>query len=235
VEDRNETKCERGLRPKMPMKRSAIMQTVRAGQMATILAILVLCASLSACSDEGQVLDRQTNSPLPGVFVIAEWHGQVSRGIQAQHRCYHAEVTVTDGSGRFQVAKFSGSVNPLLTERLRSVNAYKPGYREAPIAHQATNIIYMEPRTGSQAEQFERLSRLRLGEDCDESQTAFLPARRARALELTSRAITPAQVEIAEGAIYDIETIEIGDKKATENFNRRAQERSAKSSAGVKP
>jgi hypothetical protein len=190
---------------------------------------LLFCATPS-CALDGQVVEKTTGKPMPGVFVIARWKGDASVGVQPATTCYRAKVLMTDADGKFEVPEWSGSLNPFRLDGRRYLAFYTPGYREASRTIPRENLVTMEKRRQEDREQsIADIYDLDVGMDCglrDEKQLAILKAKYA---ELSVLAVTRQEKEKAFGTKYAIDVIEQGETVARRNlddnlFRRKSDE-----------
>ena len=86
-------------------------------------------------SQDGQVIDTETWTPLPGALVIVEWTADIGGPVQSSAICYHLEVAVADENGRYHipawhrrpVANWEGGIAGLNNIQV-SRRAYKAGF-----------------------------------------------------------------------------------------------------------
>jgi hypothetical protein len=202
------------------------MNVVKSKAMWTgVIAIIACAIALETWAERGQVLEEGTKRPIAGVYVIAEWRGNIPNPAQPHSVCYHAEVAVTGSDGRYLVPAFSGNLNPAIVERRFSIYLYKPGYRESPIEMEKERIKFMSARTGQRDEQFGQIARLRLGRQCDEEQKRFLPARKAQGSELDGLAETARQRDLVDGLLFGVDELEFGESVAEDRQKQRKLER----------
>jgi hypothetical protein len=183
------------------------------------LAILFVLYSVYAA--QGTVIDGSTGKPMAGVHIVAAWHGSMSLAVQPSTRCYHAEATVTDERGRFSLSTFSGTWNPLIWDRTRSMWALAPGYVTSDKSDYGSLDLVLVPATGAKAEQFKSLPRpAALG--CPSDRKLLLPFWRALYKEALRLASTPEERRYASGRLFDIEEIELGEEEAFRRLNHRS-------------
>jgi hypothetical protein len=82
------------------------------GGLLFLLQISVAVSSCSAASSQakygpyrGQIVDAETNKPIPGAAVIAIWWEAVFNPVQGDQDFYDAKETVTDAEGRFEIPR----------------------------------------------------------------------------------------------------------------------------------
>lgn len=86
-------------------------------------------------AQDGQVIDTETWTPLPGALVIAEWTADIGGPVQSSQVCFHLAVALTDENGRYHipawhrrpVADWEGGIAGLNNVQL-SRRTYKEGY-----------------------------------------------------------------------------------------------------------
>lgn len=171
----------------------------------------VLVLALTACAKEGLVLEKGSNKPLAKAFVVVEWDGVASLGIESRSRCYASEVTQTDANGRYRVSSFSWNFNPAILARSQTVYAYLPNYK-GPIQLSDQAPILLEPREEGSSQKFLAISRIPLAAHCEGNwdDKSFIPVRRARAIELQALAQTAEEVRIATGLLEGVRALELG-------------------------
>lgn len=90
--------------------------------------LAIACFALAACAADGIVVD-ENGKPVKGAYIVAYWTANVGIAVQPATQCYRLEATTTDENGRFKISSFSGSLNPLKTDRKRYVEVFVPGYQ----------------------------------------------------------------------------------------------------------
>ena len=87
---------------------------------ATLLAVLLLAACRTGQQQwgpfRGQVIDGETGKPIPGAHVAVTWDQHLPQPVQNLQRDYAARDTVTDASGRFEIARLSGVLTAFVRE-----------------------------------------------------------------------------------------------------------------------
>jgi hypothetical protein len=188
--------------------------------------MLFVWMSLSACAKEGLVVEKGTNKPLAGAFVVAEWEGRVSLGFEGRSRCYATDVTQTNAEGRFRMGSFSWNFHPGIRERRQTILAFAIGYKVSAQDHDDTPIV-LERLEGSNSEKFAAILGSPLGAYCEgyESDRSFLSFRKARARELQNLASTKEELRSVEGLLYGIDFLEFGENVAVEKLKLRSAQR----------
>jgi hypothetical protein len=102
-----------------------------------LLALLLAVAGLAAWAGpamaagpwRGQAVDAETNQPLEGVIVVAQWD-KIGPGVVHKSRYFHdVEELVTGVDGRFVIpARSRLTLNPFVTLDGPMLHMFKPGY-----------------------------------------------------------------------------------------------------------
>jgi hypothetical protein len=183
--------------------------------------LVIAYFAITAIASTGTVVDDK-GKPIKGAHVIAYWNGDTGIAVQPHSVCYHLEATTTDENGRFRIPKFSGSLNPFVGDRQRSIDVFVSGY-ELTVASKYDDLKFIvRPLTGMKNEQFEKVHRFYRGAGCgnDKVQLSML---KARYLELIRLAETKEEKRQCDSLLYDIEDIEFGTKVAEERAIQRRQ------------
>jgi len=182
------------------------------------------CMTLSAAAamgSKGVVFDKESGKPLEGVFVIAKWFGAAPNPVQASTICLHGEMTTTDKQGRFTISTTSGNVNPLIGNRQRSVEVYKPGYQDSIETNFEELRFVIEPSRASAADRFNEVFTIRAPADCGMDGREALLFLKAKVGELEPLATTREQQSDLINAYFDAEIVELGEKVARERLRER--------------
>lgn len=98
------------------------------------ISFLFVVISTTACvsgprdwpSVQGVVLEKDTNEPIGGAFIIANWGGSVPRLVQRESVCYHMDIVTSDEQGEFTVPFWLEGINTVAEEE-RHIRIYKAG------------------------------------------------------------------------------------------------------------
>ena len=95
-----------------------------------MLALLPLTAcGLSGGPFEGQVLEANTNKPIPGAIVIVRWQGTYDQLVESKTVCYHVETATTNADGRYKIPPWHETTKgPFFAQGAWLIDAYKAGY-----------------------------------------------------------------------------------------------------------
>jgi len=190
-----------------------------------LLLALPLMSCLPAIAQEGRVIEAGTGKPVSGVFVVAEWLGQAPNPVDAATTCLRAEVTTSDEEGRFKISSWSGSINPLITDRRRSLGVYKPGYQLAKESRREELFFVIEPSAVTRAERFARSSGSFFHSGCGLSENDMLPLRKAQIAELTALADSKQEHERLSNLLFMVEKTELGEAEAMKRHSQRKRAR----------
>jgi len=112
------------------------MKRLILGTMIALAPVIAGCGLIIGdWAQDGQVIDTETWTPLPGALVIAEWTADIGGPVQSSQVCFHLAVTITDGNGRYHipawhrrpVADWERGIAGLSNVQL-SRRTYKEGY-----------------------------------------------------------------------------------------------------------
>lgn len=192
-------------------------------------AIVVIVLALQACAaDGGQVIDSATGKPLAGVHVIARWDGQRLAGAVSKHDCFKVEATTTDASGRYSLPATSWNLNPLLSDRRRTLIFYKRGYKAPePRASDDEARVPMSPDERIGLERIRYVNGTAAGADCGsepEQRARLLPYYREVYEEVKAIAKSPEDLGALSGALFRVELLDLGSDTALANDARRRRE-----------
>jgi hypothetical protein len=204
----------------MAYRGDVIMETPTAALASLGLAI-VCCASLPSLADTGIVVDKDTGNPIPNAVVLAQWTGVIRTFTEARSKCFKAEVTQSDASGRFSFSSFSWNLNPVLMDRSRTIAALAPGYHLSPQADINGPRIALERQSGTSAEQIKSLGGAAIA--CDGAKSVVLPYLKELYAEASAIATTREDKLKAAYVLFEIETIELGQDRALVRDAERVQ------------
>lgn len=190
------------------MKIKKTLLKVLGGLVLTYFAITVIAS-------EGIVVD-ELGKPIKGAHVITYWQGNAGLIVQPLTRCYKLEATTSDENGKFRVSMFSGSLNPFMTDRLRSTYVFASGYYISPLSISEDLKFVLAPlsKLGTKSEQFKKVSRF-YGGNCGNAK-AKLPFNKAMYEEMNRLATTTEEKEQSMSMLYTIEYDEFGESVANE-------------------
>jgi hypothetical protein len=120
--------------------------------LAVVVASLFATYAQAWSTIEGQVLDDESNQPVPGAIVVATWNAmELNWATDAHSVCLHVETATADAAGRYRLPDWHGWWSPnhiFLFGRSRSIVAYK--FKYEPSATQRPNLetIYLKPFKG---------------------------------------------------------------------------------------
>lgn len=195
----------------------------------TMLAIVALFP-LSACglsggAIKGQVLEAETNKPIPGAIVVVRWHGTWAppAGTSA---CYHVESAMTDVEGRYKTPAWTGPFKAGLIADYWEVDVYKPGYEEMKGSHVVqggkTDISYLAPFKGTREERMRALWSTGIAcESAGNSARNLIPLYRALYQEASGISQTKNDRQIVDALLYELEKLELGYEEATKRMLQR--------------
>ena len=183
---------------------------------------IALLSSGYAIASQGTVIDKATGKPIAGAVVATSWSGYVPIAVQTLFVCYDLEVTTTDERGRFTISTF-GKFRPFLQNKNRSIDVIASGY-ETDRSSKDLDYV-MVPRQGTKSEQFEKANRYQRNAGCPDDKKKMLPFMKAVYKDLASLALTKKELDTADSLLWQIETIELGQKIANENSDKRELER----------
>jgi hypothetical protein len=129
---------------------------------AYILAVFVACLlamnALAWGTIEGQVLDDETDQPVPGAIVVAAWNAVRSNWATDAHSvCLHVETAMADASGHYRLQEWQGWSSPshrFLIGRSLSLLAYKSKYEPSSRQRPTAATIYLKPFRGASDQWF---------------------------------------------------------------------------------
>ena len=185
----------------------------------------------AALALEGTVVDKESGKPLEGVFVIAKWSGAAPNPVQASTICLHGEMTITDKQGRFTISSTSGNFNPLIGNRQRTVEIYKPGYQDSVETNVDELRFVIEPNRAAAADRFNEVFSTRAPAGCGMDEKQKVPFLKAKVQELEPLATTREQKRELISAYFDAESIELGEGEGSKRWEERM--RKWKSDAGI--
>ena len=183
---------------------------------------IALISSGYAIASQGTVIDKATGKPIAGAVVATSWSGYVPIAVQTLFVCYDLEVTTTDERGGFTIPTF-GKFRPFLQNKNRSIDVIASGY-EADRSSIDLDYV-MVPRQGTKSEQFEKANRYQRNAGCPDDKKKMLPFMKAVYKDLASLALTKKELDTADSLLWQIETIELGQKIADENSDKRNLEK----------
>ena len=189
-----------------------------------LIYVACVCMALSAgvaIGSDGVVVDKESGKPLEGVFVIAKWFGAAPNPVQASTICLHGEMTITDKQGRFTISSTSGNFNPLIGNRRRTVEVYKPGYQDSIETNFEELRFVIEPNRAAPADRFNEVFSTSAPPGCGMDRRDALPFLRARVLELEPLATTREQQRDLIRAYFDAEYAEFGEQEAMKRSGER--------------
>lgn len=117
-----------------------------------LAALWTVATSASAISGEavaGVVLDKASGKPIPGAFVIASWFGHRASLAHGESICYHVETVRADAAGAYRIPAWTEEFSwrrAMISSRMLSVRAFKPGYVEPAGAYSAGGPVYLVPQ-----------------------------------------------------------------------------------------
>ena len=188
---------------------------------------IALLSSGCAIASQGTVIDKTTGKPMTGVFVVTTWSGYVAIAVQTRDVCYDTEMTTTDERGRFTVSTF-GKFQPFLQNKNRNIYLVATGY-EVDRSSEGLDFV-IRPRQGTKSEQFTKANEyMRMGGSCGEPipDAKVLPYLKAIYVDLAALATTKQEIDTVDSLLWQIETLELGEKIASENMHNRRREQMA--------
>ena len=95
----------------MAHRRNVTVKEINVRFFRTMLVIVALfplsACGLSGSAIKGQVLEAETNKPIPGAIVVVRWHGTWAPPAGTS-TCYHVESAMTDAEGRYKTPAWTG-------------------------------------------------------------------------------------------------------------------------------
>jgi hypothetical protein len=123
-----------------------------AGRIGTVVLLsLALVAGLAPAAGaretwgpfQGQVVDVETDQPIPGAVMLVVWYEVC--GLFGQSCFVEARETVTDSDGRFRIPRLTG-FRWKLGIQPPTIHVFAPGYvAEAEIVTPITGEVYVDP------------------------------------------------------------------------------------------
>jgi hypothetical protein len=183
--------------------------------------LVIAYFAITAIASTGTVVDDK-GKPIKGAHIVAYWNGNAGFFVQAATRCYHSESTTSDENGHFRVSIFSGSLNPFMFDRQRTIDVFAPGYELTAASNYDDLKFVVTPLTGTRSEQFQKVnSNYREGQ-CG-GDIGQLPFIKAVYNELTKLAETNEEKKQCDSRWSGIEYVEFGYDGA----KKRAMQRDA--------
>jgi len=172
---------------------------------------------VSALALDGRVVEEGTGKPLAGVVVRIHWFGSKSVIVDANTVCYAADVLVTAADGTYRIPEWSGSLDPFIIGRQRSVGFYKPGYRTIARSDNEALVTMGRRDPGERERNFKDVERYLGGPYCDLSAEKKLKLLKPVHEELSQWAQSPAERETLRHIKYSIDLLEHGEEVAARN------------------
>jgi hypothetical protein len=201
----------------------------------SMMAGLLVCFLFAPASkaESGTVVDEATGRALEGVVVVASFYGNVFNPVQPHSLCYHLDVAVTDSNGRFDIARWSGDLQPWINDRRRVLFLFRGGYLTSPAWKLNTSRVLMRRFDGSVEERFEKALGILdhglilapiPGSGCDGAREKLLPLVQAMHREASQLAVTIDQRTIASYFLFELEERTLGHEVAVKNSEARRRE-----------
>lgn len=195
--------------------------------LSTTLLPLSACA-LSGGPVAGQVLEEGTQRPIPGVYVVVRWRGELPEFADSRMVCYHVASAMTDESGRYQIPAWSKEVEKDWQKRIINkrfiVTAYKAGFGLPEKPSQKQEIVLMAPFKRPAGERLDFLVRVfgtagcGSGGESDKNSIPFMRAVYGEALDLGQ---SIEKKRMVESFLYSIEKLELGFEQAEKRHLER--------------
>jgi len=198
-----------------------------------LILMLPMLLPLSACGLSGgplsgQVLEEDTNKPVPGAIVVVRWRGDLPGFADSRTVCYHVASAITDEAGRYRIPAWSKEAEKDWQKRIINkeftVVAYKSGYGFPKQPSQKQQIVLMAPFKGTAGERLDFLVRIFGAAGCgsqgesDKNGIPFMKAVYAEALNLGQ---TKDKKRMLESFLYSIEKLELGFEQAAKRHLER--------------
>ena len=110
----------------------------------------------SALALEGQVLNADTGSPIPGAIVVVRWTATVGGAGGGHSTCKHVETATADANGHYRISVDYGGWYLFYTfltfDKQVEFSAYKFWYVMSEKHPSSEEKIYLEPFRGSEKE-----------------------------------------------------------------------------------
>jgi len=172
----------------------------------------------------GRIVEEGTGKPMEGVIVVGAWRGELEGFGEPKSTCYYLDTATTDAEGEFSMHKWSINLNPLLMYRQISVQAYKRGYHLSREPHPVGSYV-MAPNSADPQVRFAQIIP-RLDFDCPHNELKKLaPVLKSIYEEAKRAAQTPRERDLADGVLFALEFVTLGNETARDNqmARQRAQ------------
>ncbi len=178
---------------------------------------------------DGYVLEERTNKPIPGAIVVVRWQGTAFSFVDTHTVCMHVESATTDDQGRYHIASWRKSAEPVGVRNLEPiVTAHKAGYERSGVLAKKQDFEFLKRITGGESERLSYLERIEYATRCpnaEESEKNLLPFYRELHKEALSHVVTKDDQKVADGFLSNIEMIELGYDTAMRRAIERAEKR----------
>ena len=208
-------------------------QLYRALLLSLMLLPLTACG-LSGGPFEGQVLEANTNKPIPGAIVIARWQGSYDQLVDSQTVCYHVETATTDAGGYYKIpAWHEMTKGPFFSQGPWLIDAYKAGYETywppgfGSSEAYKKNVRYLAPFKGTREDRLEQLRRLNESTGCPDagqSKENRLILQKALYDEARLLAVTLQDKGVVEILLFGLESEQFGSMEALKRMDIRKRE-----------
>jgi|SRR6266853_1181356 len=202
------------------------MKTVRAWPVRFLAVSTLLVATACATSHPAepmgaQVLDSETRQPLRGVTIVGHWIGTVGGLGHSSTRCYHVDMTSTDGEGKFILQQAEDEPKYAHGDHYTRLYSYTNGYTGLDgfytVEQPAPKTHLLKRYVGSANERLEYLIRLHGLLACgaqDGSEKNLLPVYKLLYREALSIASGPEEKKKAERIRFSIDSLKLGFPEA---------------------
>ena len=122
----------------------------------------------------GRVIDVDTNLPITGAIVVAQWQKSSLSIADSTSYCIHVETAASAEDGHYRIARWWQFPPILGFDGLTWVDAYYPGYESVhshtTVAEGHPEYVYMRKFVGNDAQRFEYIGyRVFGGMNCDQA------------------------------------------------------------------
>jgi hypothetical protein len=181
--------------------------------------LMFLCtlAATNAFAEDGLVIDAASHGPISGAFIVTEWRGRAFTPVHSHSGCYHVELTRSGQDGSYHVDLLSGNYNPLITDRIRTVSIFKPGYEIKFLDQTIEKQTVLQRFTGSFHERLRQYRSIWVN-DCPDAGARLRSLLEAISGEAQNLAQSPEEREKAAYYQLQLDIDSIGDEAAHRKY-----------------
>lgn len=198
----------------------------------TVAAVAILI-STAVSAYTGQVVDSQTQQGIPHVSVVVQYVGSVAMIVESRRLCFDVDLVQTDDNGNFDVSLVSKKASPLISRQKTNILIYASGYKNPPGPMGSGPRFALDPDHRLPVDRMRDTAILAGHMKCaseDRQREVLLPVYRAIYAEFKALAPQPTLAERGwlSTALFNVERLELGYERASENFSKRKQDGRAK-------